>query len=512
MSNTINSEVDKYIPRPQDLELVTALAEAVPDVTILLRGSPGYEENIKGWNLYTHYYPTVVVQPRNTAEVAKIIQVVNRLDWSQVAIRAGGHSLEGSSLGGKHTQALVIDVVLLEDITSDSDKHELTAGGGALLGHVYQHAFDNGKQWIPMGSCVGVGLAGQVQCGGYGHYTRYGGTLIDHALEFEIVTPDGEVRIVNESSEPDLWFALRGAGTGSFGIITKVKLRTLDSPGGCAYFNFKWKMETSDIAKVFKAIQSATFASDVGLSPMIVFWQGEVEVVGTILAESSEDVDKIYNTYRDALPKQDSSVLTHESILETVVTLGLDQTSAPWYNNLNEVKREGDEHIRTMKIKAGFVPKPFTDDFIEEFSAFIKHQDMAGTRVQILGLDPNKIPKPDTTSVKNRGCPWLMGMSVWTPAEEFGGLQGSVDAAKARLPWLQQAYDLFYPYTTGGYIGDDDIDENILCRDAYLSYWGKDYLTRLVAIKNKYDPKNRFHHELSIPLSLDPKLVPDDQV
>lgn len=75
-----------------------------------------------------------------------------------------------------------------------------------------------------------VGVAGLVSSGGFGSWSKRYGTAAANLLEAEVVTADGQVRVVNACNDPDLFWALKGGGGGSFGVITRLTLRTHDLP------------------------------------------------------------------------------------------------------------------------------------------------------------------------------------------------------------------------------------------------------------------------------------------
>lgn len=69
-------------------------------------------------------------------------------------------------------------------------------------------------------------MAGFVQGGGFGSLSKQFGTGAANLLEAEVVTTDGRIRVVNKAEDPELFFALRGGGGGTFGIVTRLTLRT----------------------------------------------------------------------------------------------------------------------------------------------------------------------------------------------------------------------------------------------------------------------------------------------
>jgi FAD/FMN-containing dehydrogenase len=75
-----------------------------------------------------------------------------------------------------------------------------------------------------------VGVAGLVQGGGFGSFSKGFGSAAASLLEAEIVTADGETRIVNAAQEPDLLWALKGGGGGTFGVVSRLTLATHELP------------------------------------------------------------------------------------------------------------------------------------------------------------------------------------------------------------------------------------------------------------------------------------------
>ncbi len=106
----------------------------------------------------------------------------------------------------------------------------VTVGAGAMWLHAYQAVTAGAGRYVQGGGCTTVGVAGLVQGGGFGSYSKTYGMAAASLLEAEIVTADGKVRVVNRHQEPDLFWALKGGGGGTFGVLTRLTLATHELP------------------------------------------------------------------------------------------------------------------------------------------------------------------------------------------------------------------------------------------------------------------------------------------
>jgi len=96
--------------------------------------------------------------------------------------------------------------------------------------HAYRAVSVDHGRYVQGGGCTTVGVAGLVQGGGFGSLSKAFGTAGAHLLEAEIVTADGQLRVVNAVREPELFWALKGGGGGAFGVVTRLTLATHDLP------------------------------------------------------------------------------------------------------------------------------------------------------------------------------------------------------------------------------------------------------------------------------------------
>ena len=106
----------------------------------------------------------------------------------------------------------------------------VTVEAGAIWGPLCDTVTTKGGSYVQGGGCMTVGVAGLIQSGGFGSFSKAYGMAAASLLEAEIVTADGAVRIANACTNPDLFWAIKGGGGGSLGVVTRLTLRTHSLP------------------------------------------------------------------------------------------------------------------------------------------------------------------------------------------------------------------------------------------------------------------------------------------
>src|SRR5262249_59467985 len=116
----------------------------------------------------------------------------------------------------------------------------VSLGAGAVWLRAYAAVTKAGR-YVQGGGCLTVGVAGLIQSGGFGSFSKRYGLAAASLIEAEVVTADGQVRIANACTNSDLFWALKGGGGGRFGIGTPLPLRTHELPAffGAAYAGVK---------------------------------------------------------------------------------------------------------------------------------------------------------------------------------------------------------------------------------------------------------------------------------
>ncbi|WP_185922063.1 FAD-binding oxidoreductase, partial [Streptomyces sp. WAC06614] len=184
------------------------------DGPVVLPGDPDYPEARRLYQpRYDAVAPGAVAYPAHERDVAVCLAFARRTGVPVVP-RGGGHSYAGFSTG----TGLVIDVGALATVTADGDG-TARVGAGARLGEVNAALAARGVA-VPTGLCPSVGIAGLTLGGGLGVSSRAYGTTSDRLTGIRLVTPDGTIRDVDATQDPELFWALRGGGHSYAGFST----------------------------------------------------------------------------------------------------------------------------------------------------------------------------------------------------------------------------------------------------------------------------------------------------
>lgn len=166
--------------------------------------------------------PRLVVRCRSVSDVVRAVEYA-RTTGDRVAIRGGGHCFAGRS----STDGILFDLSGLDGIAVAGGV--ATIGAGARLGHLYAALHGYGRT-LPAGCGATVGIAGLTLGGGIGLLGRQHGLTCDRLVGARVVLADGSVVDCDEDREPDLFWALRGAGGGQFGVVTSLRFDTIAEP------------------------------------------------------------------------------------------------------------------------------------------------------------------------------------------------------------------------------------------------------------------------------------------
>jgi FAD/FMN-containing dehydrogenase len=388
------------------------------------------------------------------------------------AVRSGGHSYEGFSQNAD----LVIDVRGMAAIQLAADRKSVSIGAGASLGAVYA-ALEPSHLAIPAGSCFPVGVAGHSLGGGFGLLGRPFGLACDSVLSMEVVDTSGNILDVSGEENPDLFWALRGGGNGSFGVVTQFNFRT-SAVNLVAKFAITWSKPVVQAAKIVLAWQE---------------WLDNLPSAVTCTLHLTKEAGGVIKVHIAGLSVDSESKLTAEmkrlqklaGPAEILVT-----TTMTFARAANIFNGGGPAYESVlMKGKSDYVTEPVTEQGI---LTLLDGLQKAPGEIAVLfdsyGGAINKVASDATAFVHRGNTKYLI---------QYFMQWDSPGATETNLAMMRTLYASMRPYVSGAsYVNYCDLD---LGDDCAKAYWG-DNLTRLMKIKAACDPNNIFRHAQSVPL------------
>ncbi|MFF9127019.1 FAD-binding oxidoreductase [Streptomyces sp. NPDC014889] len=434
---------------------------------------PAYTDARLGWDQLFSHYPLVIVFAQNTQDV------VNALTWARqndvaLRIRSGRHCLEGWS---NVDSGLVIDISELKSVHIDGSARVATVGAGLnQLEAVTTLAKRNFA--VTTGTEGSVGLSGATLGGGFGFLTRWLGMACDSLIGAEIVVAEGsecgKVIKADLNHNPDLLWALRGAGNGNFGIVTSLtyKLAPLKS---VTYLQATWD-GTRDLRRIFEAYQRTAPHTNDRLGTQLEAHRNQILLFG-VLAEGTPTEAK--------------------KLLAPILSIGSPQVSTQvgnWGDVYAGFQTPIANEPANWKFYSQFTRKPFPTKAIEVVSSFIKHAptDESNYFVQAFGGAVRKSPRGGTAFPHRDALFYAEPGAGWGKRSDQPGVCDPL--TPQAQAWIAEFSQALRPYVDGAYVNVP----NIGMQEWETAYWESNY-SRLRKIKAKYDPHNVFQYDQSIP-------------
>ncbi|KAL8512930.1 hypothetical protein ACS0TY_019187 [Phlomoides rotata] len=451
--------------------------------------------------------PRVIITPEHESQIPPIIYCAKK-NGVEIRTRSGGHDFEALSSVSK-VSFVIIDLVKLSQVTVDAAAKTAWVEGGATLGSLYYRIAEKSKTLaFPGGMCATVGVGGHISGGGSGTLFRKYGMAADHVIDARIVDVNGKI-LNRKSMGEDLFWAIRGGGGASFGVIVAWKLQLVDVPEIVTVFIIQRTMEQN-------------------LTRLIHRWQ-------YVAPRLDKDITLMINAVVNS--SQDGRYITLDASFFGVFVGRVDKLMALMQQNFPELGMVREDCTEMSWIQSALFMDGHPIDTPEALlSRVSRNKSYMKRRTDYVQRPIPRRVIAGLTRLYNEPVAKLNTLS-FVP---YGGIMAEIPASSIPYPhragnmyhvfytaywqesssrnparymnWLTRAYNYMTPYVSknprGAYLNYRDLDlgvNNVKGETsvAQASIWGvryfKNNFDRLVRVKTKVDRNNFFRNEHSIP-------------
>nr|DAD19241.1 TPA_asm: hypothetical protein HUJ06_020704 [Nelumbo nucifera] len=452
--------------------------------------------------------PQFIITPLTESHVQAAV-ICSRIHDLQIRSRSGGHDYEGLSYVSE-IPFVIVDMANLRSIHVDIEDNSAWVQADATIGEVYYKIAEKSRiHGFPSGFCPSVAAAGHFSGGGYGTLMRKFGLSADNIVDAYLVDVRG--RILNrESMGEDLFWAIRGGGGASYGIILSWKIRLVPVPPTVTVFTVSKTIEegATELVNRWQYIADKVH-EDLFIRVILILVNSGQSGRKTGQAQFNSlflgGVDKLLPLMNESFPElglKRSDCIEMSWIESTVYFSGSSNLS------LEVLLDRRPQSKRMFKAKSDYVKEPIPEIGI---MGIWKRFHQVEDPVMILNpyggrmseIAESAIPFPHRKGNKYK----IQYLVYW---EEKG-----IEASQKHIGWIRNLYSYMTPYVSKSpreaYLNYRDLDlgTNNIGNTSYLqaSVWGHKYFKnnfqRLIDVKTKVDPskkkKNRFCLKVSYP-------------
>jgi FAD/FMN-containing dehydrogenase len=486
-----------------------------------------------GWvGAWTSRSSVYAVAARKTTDVVAAVNFA-RENKLRLVIKGGGHSYQGTSYAADSLLVWTreMNAITLHDafVGQGCEKAQppqpaVSVGAGAIWLAVYEAVTTRSGRYVQGGGCTTVGVAGLIQSGGFGSFSKNYGLAAAGLLEAEVVTADGVARIANACTNADLFWGLKGGGGGSLGIVTRLTLRTRELPQffGGAVGTIKARSETAFRKLIARAV---SFYADRLLNPhwgeQMRFGPGNrLEIAMVFQGLNQREAEEVWKPFREwlAASKRDFTV---EPPLRIVTLPARSFWSASFWKKLAPGLAIADDRPKAPagnfywagdRDQVGQVLYAYRSAWLpvnllqEKERPRLNEALFESTRHWEMSLHFNKglagAPAEEMAAARDTAMnpavldAFALAICAAGGPPAFPGVKGhepDLNAAGRAASAVTKSMNNLLEVIDdpGSYVSESDFFEPHWRR----SYWGSNY-PKLAAVKKKYDPNGLFtvHH------------------
>ncbi|CAI9091748.1 OLC1v1026854C1 [Oldenlandia corymbosa var. corymbosa] len=461
-----------------------------------------YVRNLR-FNTTSTKKPSIIVTPLQLQGVQAAVLCTKQSNL-QLKIRSGGHDYEGISYVSENN-FVILDMFNIRNITVDISTKTAWVQTGATLGELYYRIWKQSNVYgFPAGVCPTVGVGGHISGGGYGPLLRKFGLTVDNVVDAQIIDVNGNV-LDRKGMGEDLFWAIRGGGGASFGVVLSYKINLVPVPPIVTVFNVQ-RTQAQNATDILVQWQNVASKYDDNLfirvlvQPVTINKSRGIRL--TFIALYLGDSNSLLSVINSKLPKlglKKSDCIETSWIRSMLFWMNFDIKTAP-----EALLSRTPDSVNFLKRKSDYVQTPIPKTALTSIFAKMVQLGKVGFVFNPYGGRMGQIAETETPFPHRAGIIYKIQYSVnWQDA--------SPDLAQQYLAQAKELYSFMTPYVSSNprqaflNYRDLDIGSTTNGKDNYnegrvygLKYF-KGNFDRLVRVKTAVDPGNFFKNEQSIP-------------
>lgn len=438
-------------------------------------GSCEYSTDRFNYNKRFNYFPKVIFYPKKPKQVQFLVKVFKKYDL-EFAVRSGGHCFEPASLSSSY----IVDLSHFNKIIPDLQREEVYIGAGSELKNVIK-TLGELDYAIPTGTCPSVGVTGLTLGGGIGFLCRQFGLTCDAVKKIILVNAKGEIIKASHNTHPDLFWALRGAGNGSYGIVLGFTFKIHYVPV-VTYYELMWEWDIHLLKPIMEKWQS--WAKTLPDSITTVLGVRHPDFMCAVPEESPPLVIRINGLKVGPEPFIEWKAFKKFKPKVKIVKTNYLDSAKYWSKESPLPFNKGKSKIMNQPLKKKTINQ------VVEFFKKLEDEDpnfLAYFNFERFG---GKVASNDSSFFPSQAFGWWEQAYFWKFPEQ------TEKVLALSRHFYKTLSNKTFPYSYANFV-DYDLGKN------YLSIYYGNHVDRLIKVKQKYDPHNLFHWKQSIPVKLE---------
>lgn len=453
------------------------------------------------WVNSTSLKPKLIITPYSIGEIRTAI-TCSKKHGLQIRIKSGGHDYEGLSYTCKSPFVLV-DLINLRSIAINLEEETVWVQAGATLGELYYNiAQKSSVHAFPAGLCPSVGVGGHISGGGFGTLVRKYGLAADNVVDAYFMNAEGEI-LDRKSMGEDLFWAIRGGGGASFGIILAWQIKLVRVPETVTVFTVNKNLDREGIDSIGKWQRVANrLPEDLFIRIVLQHIVGNKKqktaeaIFNALFLGASNELLPLINTSFPELGLQETDCVEMSWIESALYFAGFEAGSAAEFLLDRTVRYKS-----SFKAKSDFVREAMPESVFTGINERLMQEEVAFAIMDPFGGKMEEIEESELPFPHRKGNLFNIQYLVkWS-----GG-------AKRHMDWIDEMYEFMEPHVSSSprcaYLNYRDLDLgfHVPGESSYSGaiVWGRKYFKgnfeRLGKVKKVTDPDNFFRHEQSIPV------------